>query len=128
MAPAASQAGRGWNYGWSAFEGTEKFGDHAALGDERTPVYEYAHGDDAGCSINGGFVYRGANVPALDGWYLFSDYCASTLRALRIGADGRAEVRPVPTDLTEIVTFGEDDDGELLVAVLGGEVYRLVPA
>jgi glucose/arabinose dehydrogenase len=128
MAPASSDAGRGWNYGWSAFEGTDGFADHDPLGDERPPVYEYAHGDSTGCSINGGFVYRGTHVPALTGWYVFSDYCAPTLRLLRLDDAGRPDVRELPTGLGEIVSFGEDDDGELLVAVLGGEVLRLVAA
>jgi glucose/arabinose dehydrogenase len=126
VAPASSDAGRGWNYGWSAFEGSDRFADHEPLGDEHPPDYDYAHSDDDGCSINGGFVYRGTNVPALQGWYVFSDYCAPTLRALRLQPGAEPVVRRIPTGLAEIVTFGEDDDGELLVAVLGGEVYRVV--
>ena len=53
------------------------------------PVYEYGH--DAGCSVTGGYVYRGQAIPALAGTYLFSDYCTGTVWALKRDPGGKAE-------------------------------------
>lgn len=128
--PAAEGgAGRGANLGWSIREGahgTGKPGDTAGMVD---PVFEYSH--DRGASITGGFVYRGARIPELVGVYVYSDFSAATLQGLRL-VDGRmdqeATLRTAGADLSQVVTFGEDADGELYVVSLAGPIYRLDPA
>jgi glucose/arabinose dehydrogenase len=124
---ASSSAG-GENYGWRIMEGKTCY---SAMTCNRTglvlPVLDYGHGD--GCSVTGGFVYRGAAIPALQGTYFYSDYCEGWVRSLR-WQNGRA------TDLREwpelsgkgnVSSFGQDAAGELYVLVAGGEVYRIVP-
>ena len=89
------------------------------------PIAIYAHGDD-GCSITGGYVYRGSKSPALRGLYLFADYCSG--RIFRLDADGPARQAPVllrDTSLS-ISAFGEDEAGEVYVADLTrGGIYRV---
>jgi glucose/arabinose dehydrogenase len=117
----------GLNYGWNVMEGTACF-EPASGCDEgglTLPVAEYRH--DEGCSITGGFVYRGSMWPALGGAYLFADYCSGTIWGLD-AADPAAEP---PAVLLEtggaISSFGQDEDGELYVTDLAsGTVARIL--
>ena len=95
------------------------------------PVAEY--GGDLGCSITGGYVYRGAAVDELDGWYLFGDYCSGLLFGVRSDLEppdaGTRSAGPhVLLDSgASISSFGEDTDGELYLADYGsGTIYRIV--
>lgn len=133
---AAGSSG-GQNYGWRCFEGTyDQTIDHPDYADRckpasayDMPVHIYTHAQTGGCSITGGFVYRGSKYPVLDGWYIFSDFCAGQIWLTQQGADGwqtiYVGVQPY------ISTFGEGTDGELYAAVSGtltGEkaaVYRI---
>ena len=76
---------QGVSFGWSAREGTNEFNaDQQALHETFTavePVYEYEHVDN-NCSISGGMVYRGSQVPVAGTWYIFSDYCSGKVQAL----------------------------------------------
>lgn len=76
---------QGVSFGWSAREGTHEFNaDQQALHETFTavePVYEYEHVDN-NCSISGGVVYRGSQVPVRGTWYIFSDYCTGKVQAL----------------------------------------------
>jgi glucose/arabinose dehydrogenase len=76
---------QGVSFGWSAREGTHEFNsDQQALHETFTavePVYEYEHVDN-NCSISGGVVYRGSQVPVSGTWYIFSDYCTGKVEAL----------------------------------------------
>jgi glucose/arabinose dehydrogenase len=78
---AADGAGKGANFGWSAFEGSHPFNTDQHADGAITPVWEYAHGDD-GCSISGGQVYRGSVMPSLAGWFVVSDYCSGKVWAV----------------------------------------------
>jgi len=82
VAPAADGAGRGVNYGWNLMEGT---GCYASASCDTTglalPVVEYDHGQ--GCSVTGGYVYRGTAIPALQGQYFYADYCSGFVRSLQ---------------------------------------------
>ena len=91
-APATNgrNAGRGDNFGWNRLEGTHEYAGDAPR-NAVSPVYQQAH-DDGACSITGGFVYRGAAVPALAGRYVFTDYCDGRLRALTPKGDGTFRV------------------------------------
>lgn len=114
----------GANFGWSVYEGTRRY---ALVGDtfsaHTPPVAEYTHDD--GCSVTGGFVYRGAAHPQLQGVSFFADYCSGKLWALREKADGWRMVQLLDTDL-RVTSFGEDPRGELYVVDHGGGIHRLV--
>jgi hypothetical protein len=91
------------------------------------PVAEY--GREFGCSVTGGYVYRGDAIPALWGWYLFSDYCTGSLFGIRADKDGVVGPRVLLQTGGNVSTFGEDADGELYLADLAaGTIYRIVGA
>lgn len=116
---------RGLNFGWPIHEGNDCFrGGSACGGDEFTfPVYEYRH--PSGCSITGGYVYRGEAIPQLGGHYFFSDFCSGFIRS--IAPSGEVFDWTEQTGAVEGVTsFGVDADGELLVVSASGVVYRVV--
>jgi len=111
----------GANFGWALREGTVRFrGDEPD--DHVPPVYDYAHGP--GCSITGGSVYRGNELPGLVGAYVYSDWCDGELRVL-LDDDGVVVSRPLGVAGERVVGFGLDADGELLVLELSGRILRL---
>lgn len=116
----------GINLGWRCFEGDAPFN---LAGCDRVylpPVHTYSHAD-SGCSITGGRVYRGTRTPLLQGQYFFSDFCQPSIRALSgsLSTPTQRVVLPVG-QLGGVSTFGEDIEGELYVASLGGgTIYKL---
>ena len=128
VTPAAG-AGRGTNFGWSATEGQPLL-RHARVRSRAAftlPVLEYSH--DEGCSITGGYVYRGAAIPALQGHYFYADYCRGWVRSFRL-QDGQA-VEPQQWSALApggaITSFGQDAAGELYILTAEGQVFRIVP-
>jgi glucose/arabinose dehydrogenase len=123
-------AGRGRNFGWSAFEGTERFHDDVVVEDHTPPLYTYGH--DEGCSIAGGVRARGAGAGSLAGWYVFADYCAGAVWALEIAAtpDGFSAGRrlTVAEGIASPTAVVEGPQGEVYVLSKAGAVYRLDPA
>lgn len=121
--PAAG--GGGQNYGWNVWEGTRRYrSDREPASEVVFPVAEYTRRD--GCSVTGGYVYRGRAIPALRGVYLFGDFCSGTVWGLRRRDGGWRMAELLRTGLG-ISSFGEDEDGELYVVDYGGAVHRLVP-
>jgi len=122
---------KGGNYGWSLREGTQLFGNRPDAGAALiAPVWEYDH--QVGKSITGGFVYRGKQVPALVGSYLYGDFVSGRLWALTLdAATGRATNREIPWSGLPIFGFGTDTDGEAYVLTsspTGQGVFRLALA
>jgi hypothetical protein len=89
-------------------------------------VFEYGHATGA-CSVTGGVVYRGQAIPALRGHYLYADLCRTWIRTLRIRA-GRVVERGERRGYGGIVSFSEDDRGEVYVTSYLGGVFRIAPA
>jgi hypothetical protein len=88
------------------------------------PVHEYSHDD--GCSVTGGYVYRGNRLTGLQGHYFYSDFCAGFLRSFRIAGGAAVDHRTWSTGLTgNVLSFGEDEAGELYVLTSAGVVLRL---
>ena len=120
--PAASAGGE--NYGWNLTEGTNCYAeDECGTAGLTLPVALYSH--DFGCSVTGGYVYRGEDEPALAGVYLFADYCTGLLWGL--GRDANWDwvlSEPIETGLN-ISSFGEDAAGELYLTDLGGGLFRI---
>lgn len=125
--------GAGANYGWKVMEGSLCFGSDACPASTppcnsaalTLPVLEYDHG--TGCSITGGYVYRGAHLPALRGTYFFGDFCTGRVWGARRQGSGfevREVSRPSSASFDGLVTFGEDRNGELYLAS-GDRLYRL---
>ncbi len=124
---APDRLGRGANYGWARMEGRHCYpsGDGCARPGFTLPVAEYGH--DEGCSVTGGYVYRGRAFPALEGVYLFGDFCSG--RVWGIASGGPDEQAPVLLAETgrAISSFGEDAAGELYLTDLAdGSIWRVV--
>ncbi|HZG68144.1 MAG TPA: PQQ-dependent sugar dehydrogenase, partial [Herpetosiphonaceae bacterium] len=122
--PAASKGGE--NYGWSIMESSQCF--KPAAGCNRAglvlPIVEYDH--DFGCSITGGYRYRGQAAPAFGDAYFFADYCSGRIWGLAQHGAGVWNHSDLLDSNLSISSFGEDEQGELYVTDLrGGGVYRL---
>ncbi|MEP7357289.1 MAG: PQQ-dependent sugar dehydrogenase [Anaerolineales bacterium] len=122
--PAASKGGE--NYGWVIREGLHPNQGNPPAGAQFVdPVAEYAHAT-GGCSVTGGYVYRGAALPELNGVYFYGDYCSGIIWTLTHTGDKFVTTQFAESGLT-ISSFGEDEAGELYVCDLrAGVVYRLV--
>jgi glucose/arabinose dehydrogenase len=114
----------GANLGWNLMEGSHCFADAACRSDGLvTPLAEYGH--DQGCSVSGGYVYRGGSIDGLRGWYLFGDYCTGLLFGIRSdaeAADGGGALAPRVLLETgrSISSFGTDSSGDLYFTDIGG--------
>jgi glucose/arabinose dehydrogenase len=118
----------GLNYGWNVREGKHDYDPKGrSSGGMVSPLIEYGHGD--GCSITGGFVYRGKAMPELAGRYFFSDYCTGWIRSFAV-RDGRAIERKQWEGLKGggVTSFGVDSSGELYVTNSEGKLLKLVRA
>ena len=123
FAPAGGDGGD--NYGWDRMEGTHRF-EGSPPSNHHGPIYEYNH--DQGCSVTGGFVYRGSKIHDLQGAFVFADFCAGMLRAfVREGNDATGH-RFLGPKLGQLASFGESSNGEIYVMSLGGGLYRIDPA
>ncbi|MEW7851258.1 PQQ-dependent sugar dehydrogenase [Massilia aurea] len=125
----AGTAQGGLDFGWNVMEGTLCYG--AATCDSTgltLPAFEYDHGADGagGCSITGGFVYRGRAIPELAGRYFYSDYCGGYLKSFVSTGASIVEARDwAITDIGRVVSFGQDAQGELYLIAAGGSIYRM---
>jgi glucose/arabinose dehydrogenase len=127
----AGQGGR--NYGWNRMEGTHCYPPNSSCNPAgiTLPIAEYDHG--AGCSVTGGFVYRGMELPELRGTYFYGDYCTGIVRSIRLvnGAppqqlDWTPALRTAAGGAMQgLSSFGVDSRGELYLILLSGEIYRL---
>ena len=115
----------GQNYGWKFREGFERFaGDPGAIA-LTDPIHQYAH-REGGCSVTGGYVYRGAALPGLVGAYVYGDYCSGLIWTLYRNAAGEWQNETLFSADANISSFGEDEAGELYLLDHGGAVYKLV--
>jgi glucose/arabinose dehydrogenase len=118
---------RAGNYGWNVREASHCYQaaqcDTTGLVD---PVAEYSHA--LGCSVTGGYVYRGRHLPKLQGTYVFGDYCSGRIWGLSVDDKRQATTRRLVSTSINISSFGEGNDGELYVLDhRGGGIYRLGP-
>ncbi len=87
------------------------------------PVAEYTH--EFGCSVTGGYVYRGSEAPTLAGTYLFADYCTGAFWGLGQDAAGEWVLsEPIQTGLN-VSSFSEDSEGNVYVIDLNGSILRV---
>ncbi len=112
------------NFGWDVYEGRVPF-EQKALGPGRLvmPVAQYSH--QQGCSITGGYVYRGSAVPSAKGRYFYGDYCSGTVWSLKLVGGVARQIRPEPFTVPNLTSFGEDGAGELYAVSGNGVIYRL---
>ncbi len=114
----------GLNFGWPYLEGSRCTIEGCDASGFIAPIFEYGHG--FGCAITGGYIYRGLEMPELQGVYLYGDFCYGEIWTVEQTESGWQEVMLFDTDMY-ITSFGEDEAGELYVTDhAGGVVYRLV--
>jgi glucose/arabinose dehydrogenase len=114
----------GANLGWNYFEGNHPYsGAPPAELNFVSPVLEY--GREQGCSITGGVVYRGAELPEWQGVYLYGDYCTGRVWGLIQDAQTGWDNALLFDGLGRISSFGEDEAGEIYLVDHGGRVLRL---
>lgn len=113
----------GRNYGWNTMEGSHCFESSSCSTEGLTPpVAEYSHA--LGCSVTGGYVYRGTRFPALLGLYIFGDFCSGKVWGLKSENPGNWSEAVVGQTGVSISGFGEDENGELYLTDLwSGSVY-----
>lgn len=116
----------GGNYGWNLREGRHKFGPAGWDENPRLidPIWEYHH--DIGKSITGGNVYRGKKVPDLSGHYLYGDYVSGKFWALKYDASAQKVTanRPIAGENIPVITFGEDEAGEVYFSDSFGRIFH----
>ncbi|HSQ35527.1 MAG TPA: PQQ-dependent sugar dehydrogenase [Candidatus Binatia bacterium] len=117
----------GGNYGWRIREGAHCYNPDPC---EKTglidPVVEYPHQE--GCSVTAGFVYHGADIPALRGVFLFGDYCSGNIWGVFYDADGNPFRKLLAASGLSITAFAQDHSGEVYVLAYNGVIAKLVPA
>lgn len=118
------------NFGWPRFEGNHPYRNVPLAGSAPVvyPIVEY--GRDGGCSVAGGYVYRGKAVPAAQGRYFYGDSCSGRIWSLVVRGGKATDVRVEPFTVRDsggygVVSFGEDAAGELYVVSFDGTIYRL---
>ncbi|HEX8395510.1 MAG TPA: PQQ-dependent sugar dehydrogenase [Longimicrobium sp.] len=118
----------GVNYGWDEMEASDCFEPSTGCRREgmTLPAVEYPHSD--GCSVTGGFTYRGQDIPALRGHYLYADFCQGWIRGFRYAGGQATDRRDWLQGIGNITSFGQDARGELYVLVQTGTVFRIVAA
>ena len=119
--------GSGLNYGWNIMEGSHCFSPRSgcATGGLEMPVVEYDHSE--GCSVTGGYVYRGKRLAMLYGAYVYGDFCTGRIWALRFDNGQIIEHRRIVDSGPQISSFGVDEAGELYLTAFDGRLYRLTP-
>ncbi len=121
FAPAGAA---GLNYGWRFFEGSQPYKGSPPQGlNWVAPAAEYDHSQ--GCSVTGGVIYRGQNLPAWQGVYLYGDFCSGRVWGLLRGSGGEWLNRVLFEGMGRITSFGEDQAGEVYLVDQAGTIYRL---
>lgn len=129
----------GGNYGWNLREAMHKYEDGAdARPDLIDPIWEYPHeasqggvvGGQVGKSITGGHVYRGQAIPHLQGYYVYADYVSGGIWALKYDWESKqvSENRSIQSFKLPVMSFGEDQTGELYYTTPAGAIFKLVTA
>ncbi len=134
MIPAGTAGGM--NFGWDCREGKHGYEPQNCPGNAVfvEPIFEYPHScspcpSGRGASLTGGFVYRGSDFPALQGYYICADYVSNYYWMIRQTGSDPLEFEAFPFNgtglISELVSFGEDDRGEMYACNLNGKLYAV---
>ena len=142
----SSASNGGENYGWNHYEGEDIYNESAPLSNHTKPIHFYPNNanifkvllgwdeeDAFGCSVTGGYVYRGNDIPDIQGYYLFADYCTGRIWMFQHENDTVSNLSEI-TDIINlednketvyISSFGEDANGELYIINYNGSIYKI---
>jgi len=127
----SSGPGKGANWGWRVMEGRHCHlpSTGCATSGKRLPIHEYTHAANGRCAVTGGYVYRGSEIPALAGYYVFGDFCSGEIFAIQAGSSYPAtRITLAGAGSGRLISsFGESASGELYVVDLRGTVYAIEP-
>jgi glucose/arabinose dehydrogenase len=115
--------GKGANFGWSAFEGTNVMNPEMKADNHTPPVFEYDH-NNGGCSVSGGTFVKPTNIPALRGWYLFSDSCHGKVAGIKVENGEVTDDKFFTEQLGSVVAVQQTSRG-VFALTYGGAIYRL---
>ncbi len=126
----------GLNFGWRCMEGTNCTGSSGCTCNSPAltlPVHQYTH--SSGCSISGGYVYRGTALCGIQGTYFYADYCSAQITSFRYDGTTVSNITNRTGELApggglainSVTSFGEDASGELYICDHGGEIFKIVP-
>ena len=136
----------GENYGWNHMEGFTTFEEFSEIDDAIPPIYVYPNdaniikvllgwdeNDTFGCSVTGGYVYRGEAIPSLFGHYVFGDYCTGKIWSFKYQNQQVSEFKELTEDIniadgehtSYISSLGEDANGELYFVDYSGDIYKI---
>jgi glucose/arabinose dehydrogenase len=117
------------NYGWRCYEGTHPYNTTSCTAQPNNvfPIFEYPHNNTTGgFSITGGFVYRGAEFPFLQGYYIASDYVSNHGWLIKSNGSGGWNTNLQSTWATSISSYGEGEDGSIYaVSLSSGTLFKL---
>jgi glucose/arabinose dehydrogenase len=122
-------AAEGANFGWPEMEGRTCQGSRDCETEGMTtPVASYTH-NGGRCSITGGWVYRGSEIPELYGHYFYGDWCTGMVRSFRLdGAEAVEETDwSAQLKVGQVTSFGVDNQGELYTVNWEGQLHRIIP-
>jgi hypothetical protein len=130
-----SGTGRGANFGWNCFEGSQPFSGAGgsctpALSNHAPPVLQYHHPMSGDVAVNGGYIIRDGALPSLLGRYIYADtynVFGGQVRTAQLFAGSSSGDSGLGVFATNVVSFGEDACAHIYVATIGGTVYRLEP-
>jgi len=116
----------GLNYGWNTMEGNHCYpaGTNCSPDGFEPPVFEYALYVDGVCSVTGGYVYRGTEMPSLYGKYIYGDWCTGDIWALEESDDGNYTNEDLITSGINITSFGLDQNNEILICA-NSSIFKL---
>jgi len=142
----SSTSSGGENYGWNHYEGVDIYNESSLLSNHIQPIYFYPNNanmfkvllgwdeeDAFGCSVTGGYVYRGNDIPDIQGYYLFADYCTGRIWMFKYKENKVNNLSEI-TDIINlennketvyISSFGEDSNGELYIINYNGSIYKI---
>ncbi len=113
------------NFGWPLYEGRSPYKQaQQGPGTLTMPVVQYPH-SNGGCTVVGGYVYRGKTVPAAVGRYFYGDYCSGAVWSLTVQGGNASAPRRESFTVPTLSSFGEGPAGELYLVSLNGTIYRL---
>ncbi|KXK25155.1 MAG: putative glucose sorbosone dehydrogenase [Candidatus Brocadia sinica] len=117
---------KGKNYGWKIMEGNHCYKSSTCNTSGLTlPIWEYGHDDQGGCSVTGGYVYRGKKLPELYGNYVYGDYCTGRVWALKYNGINPATNALLLKEDINISSLGVDKNNEIYLCDLNGKIYKL---
>ncbi|NNF35770.1 MAG: T9SS type A sorting domain-containing protein [Saprospiraceae bacterium] len=126
--PASSSGGE--NYGWRCYEGNNTFNTSGCgpIGNYTFPIHAYTSSFPTGCSVTGGYVYRGTTYPKMQGKYIYTDYCTGRFWMLEPdGMGGWTNTFLKDFSNFSYASFGQDVNGELYVTdVSTGSIYQVI--